>query len=616
LIGQFEGSGLKRPPLIARRADGQVVQLHEFLYAVAEQIDGHRGIAEIAERVTQQIGRELAPEDLQYLIDEKLRPLGVVDSPGQDVQAEMGLDPLLALKLKTAVVPESLVRAITTVFRPLFLPPVVVGVLAGLGVLDYWLFVNHGIAQSVRQILLDPLLMLMVFGLVVLSAAFHECGHATATRYGGAKPGVMGVGIYIVWPALYTDITDSYRLGKAGRLRADLGGVYFNVIFILLTAGAYFATGFEPLLIMIPLQHVEIIHQFLPFLRLDGYYIISDLTGVPDMFSRVKPILASLIPGREPDPRVQELKTWARVVVTAWVVILVPVLLFMFGLMALTSPRIIATAWSSLGTQWDSARHAFDAGSYPTVALAIVQALALVLPVAGLVATFWRLAKRIATSYWARTTDRPALRGIGLVAATAVAAWVAFTLWPRQQYTPIRPDERGTLVSAVHVVRNATKPDPTSGARGAQQSASAPTPGASSARQPTGGGSTDVTGGGGDTNGGGTAGSSAAPSPVTGLAADTATPGQVALSWSLPASGVSQVVIRRGDGTACPAGPTAGIAIGGTAERSSQLDTVVDPGTTYCYSVFTIDDAAQPSDPVTVSATIPSATTSGDTTGP
>ena len=140
----------------------------------------------------------------------------------------------------------------------------------------------------------------MLLGLVVLSAAFHECGHATACRYGGARPGVMGVGIYIVWPAFYTDVTDAYRLDKKGRLRTDLGGVYFNAIFILLTAGAYFLTGFEPLLLIIPLQHLEILHQFLPFIRLDGYYIVSDLTGVPDMFARIKPALKSLCPGRRP----------------------------------------------------------------------------------------------------------------------------------------------------------------------------------------------------------------------------------------------------------------------------------------------------------------------------
>ena len=48
-------------------------------------------------------------------------------------------------------------------------------------------------------------------------------------------PGVMGAGLYLVWPAFYTDVTDSYRLGRAGRLRTDLGGLYFNAIVVVAT---------------------------------------------------------------------------------------------------------------------------------------------------------------------------------------------------------------------------------------------------------------------------------------------------------------------------------------------------------------------------------------------
>src|SRR5205823_14769736 len=159
-----------------------------------------------------------------------------------------------------------------------------------------------------------------MLGLVVLSAAFHECGHATACAYGGAKPGTMGAGIYIVWPAFFTDVTDAYRLGKAGRLRTDLGGVYFNAIFTLATFGAYFGTGWEPLLIVVPLQIMEMLHQFLPFIRLDGYYIVSDLTGVPDMFARIKPTLKSLNPLDSTPPEVRALKPSVRGAVTFYAV--------------------------------------------------------------------------------------------------------------------------------------------------------------------------------------------------------------------------------------------------------------------------------------------------------
>jgi putative peptide zinc metalloprotease protein len=59
---------------------------------------------------------------------------------------------------------------------------------------DVWLFAYHGIAQSLRQVLYSPVLLMLMLGLVMLSAAFHECGHATACAYGGARPGVMGGG--------------------------------------------------------------------------------------------------------------------------------------------------------------------------------------------------------------------------------------------------------------------------------------------------------------------------------------------------------------------------------------------------------------------------------------
>src|SRR3954449_5299857 len=265
LIGKYEGSGFKEAPYIARRADGQVVQLAPLLYLIAEAADGVRTNEEIAAAVSEAIKRGVSADNVRQLVDERLRPLGVI-APADGSEPELQkVDPLLALKLRAALVPERAVNAITKIFKPLFFPPVVIAVLAGLVAMDVWLFFHHGIAQSLREVLYSPALLMMMLGLVILSAAFHECGHATACAYGGARPGAMGVGLYIVWPAFYTDVTDAYRLGKGGRLRTDLGGVYFNSIFTVGTFIAYFLPGFEPLLLIVPLQIMEMLHQFLPF---------------------------------------------------------------------------------------------------------------------------------------------------------------------------------------------------------------------------------------------------------------------------------------------------------------------------------------------------------------
>ncbi len=140
--------------------------------------------------------------------------------------------------------------------------------------------------------------------------------------------------------------------------------------------------------------------QFLPFLRLDGYYILSDLTGVPDMFQRLRPTLRSLLPWRRNEQEVEALKPWVRWAITGWVIALIPIMLGTFGLLLFNLPRMAATAWDSFWIQTDRISDAWAAGALLTVAVASMQALFLVLPVAGITATFSRVGGRIVRGGW------------------------------------------------------------------------------------------------------------------------------------------------------------------------------------------------------------------------
>jgi putative peptide zinc metalloprotease protein len=454
LIGLFEDSGFKEPPYIARRPDGQVIQMPPMLFALAEEVDGARSFEEVGEALSHRIERGVTGEMAEMLIEEQLRPLGIVAPKDGEQQELKKVDPLLALKFRAAVLPDRVVRAITTVFKPLFLPPVVALAVAAFAGLDVWLFFVHGISQSLRHTLYDPLLLLVMLGGVVIATAFHEVGHATGCRYGGAKPGVMGVGIYIVWPAFYTDITDSYRLGKWGRLRTDLGGMYFNAIFALAIGAAYALTGFEPLLLLVVLQTFAIVQQSLPFLRLDGYYIISDLTGVPDILMRIKPVLLSLVPGRKPDDRVTELKPWVRVAVTSYIALLVPVIALMFTLMIINAPRLFATGWDSFWTHYDVVGPAFEKGQALRGVRAALQMVVLALPAIGFVYTLIRIAGRGGKGAWSWSAGS-AVRRVGVTAAgVLVIGAIAFTWWPNGDYRPIQRGERGTLAGAIDQIKN------------------------------------------------------------------------------------------------------------------------------------------------------------------
>ena len=446
MLGEYKDSGFKEPPFLARRADGQVLQLPRLLYLVAASSDGSRSYGQIAEAVTEQFGRGVSEANVQTLVDGKLRPLGVLAArDGSSLKLERP-NPLLALNFKTAVIPPALVNAVTTVFRPLFWPLVVVAALAGFLALDWWLFFVHGIAQGLRHLINEPAFFLIVFALVVLSAALHECGHATACRYGGAHPGVMGVGIYLVWPAFYTDVTDAYRLGKGGRLRTDLGGVYFNALFMVGTLGIYLLTHFEVLIAVVLLLQFEMLHQFLPFLRLDGYYVIADLTGVPDIFARMKPVLLSLLPWRKPDPRVTVLKGWVRIVVTAWVVLTVAFILYAYGVMLLHLPTIVGTAWASFVDLVGGASTAVQHGQVASGLFSGLQLVLLALPILGLAWMLVRLLQRLVLLAWVRTRGRPLHRATSFLVMTAGALLLALAWIPPQaNYQPISLSAHGTI---------------------------------------------------------------------------------------------------------------------------------------------------------------------------
>lgn len=469
LVGEYEGSGYREPHYIARRADGQVIQLSHLLFLTASHVDGRRGATEIAARVSDEFGKGVSGGNVETLL-EKLVPLGIVQPPDGRAAELVRADPMLALKFRTRVVPERLVRFLTFVFQPLFWPPVVLAVLAGLVAMDVYVFGIHGVAQGTRQVLYTPALMLAVLGLLVLSAMFHECGHATACRYGGAKPGVMGVGIYVVWPALYTDVTDAYRLSRGGRLRTDLGGLYFNTIFMLATTGVFLVTAQEWLLVVIVAQHIQMIHQLLPFLRLDGYYIVADLTGVPDMFMRIRPVLASLIPWKKADPRVTELKVWARVVVTLWVLLMIPFLLFVVVNVVIAAPRVVATAWDSFFSLYDKVGAQFDAGETAAGIISMLQMAFLVLPIGGIAVTFARLGGRTARGAWRWSEGSVGRRALALASSAALLAGIAYLWLPNGEYTPIQPGEKGTIgdsIAAMRVVAGgAPSVDYASGGRG------------------------------------------------------------------------------------------------------------------------------------------------------
>ncbi len=428
LLGEYQGSGFTEPHYLIVREDDQVLHVSRLLFLVASAVDGTRSRSEVAAHVSAEYGKTLTEDGLTFLLDEKLRPMGVVTAgmpvtqPGSSRHAAGGpthteatpaptAKPLLALRFRGTLLPARATRALAGLLAPMFFAPTVVLAVVSLVGVDIWLARSTSLGGALGSVLVDPPLLLAVIGLLLISTILHELGHAAACRAGGATPGVIGVAVYVVYPAFFTDVTDSYRLGRAGRVRTDLGGVYFNALSIIALALVYAETGAPAVLLAIVFVHVEMLQQLLPIGRLDGYFIVADLVGIPDLFSRIGPILLSLVPGRPQHPKVVELRRSARVVVTVWVLTVVPVMALLLGVMLWSTPSLTRQTLASLVMQADALRTAASTGDVAGLALAALSLVLLPLPLLGLtwlvVGSLRRLVGLVVRRSRRRTTPAP-----------------------------------------------------------------------------------------------------------------------------------------------------------------------------------------------------------------
>ncbi|MEC5189945.1 MULTISPECIES: hypothetical protein [unclassified Arthrobacter] len=453
LLGETQGSGYREAPSLVRRADGQALQLTRLLYLVLEAMDGTRGMEEIANHASTGSGRLVSADNVRTLIDSQLLPLGLLQLADGSQPEVRKADPLLGMKFRYTVSDPDRTRRITAPFAVLFNPLIVVLVTAAFLASCWWVLMVKGLASATHEAFANPGLVLLILAVTVLSAGFHEFGHAAAARRGGATPGAMGTGLYLIWPAFFTDVTDSYRLGRAGRFRTDLGGLYFNAIVAVAIMGIWWATGFDALLLVVVTQVLQMVRQLMPLVRFDGYHILADAAGVPDLFQRIKPTLLSLLPWRPKDPEAQVLKPWARAVVTAWVLITVPLLVFSLVMMVLSVPRLLGTAWDSGQKQYAMFNHSLAGGDVVDAAVRILAIAAVALPVVGIFFILFRLGRQLFTGVWQKTRGKALQRGTALAAIVAVAAGLAWAWWPgAESYRPVQPYERGTLADATTAI--------------------------------------------------------------------------------------------------------------------------------------------------------------------
>ena len=241
------------------------------------------------------------------------------------------------------------------------------------------------------------------------------------------------------------------------------------------------------------LAQLETLQQFLPVVRLDGYYVVSDLVGVPNLFAYMRPVLVRLTRRGDESTRqraaarLANLKPYARRVITAWVCLTAPILLVNVVLFVILAPRLGGAAWASAQDQVRATVRAYGEKDLAGVLHGAVGVALLVMPAAGTLYLVAKASQRLAggARRWGRT--RPALTTAGAGMLAVVLIVQVAVVWPdtfraalRQTRAAERPAEvadggdPGPVVPSTIESADGRFPPPASTSRGVPE-ASVPT---------------------------------------------------------------------------------------------------------------------------------------------
>ncbi|WP_294304697.1 hypothetical protein [uncultured Chryseobacterium sp.] len=126
-----------------------------------------------------------------------------------------------------------------------------------------------------------PVLWVMILYLPTIF--IHELGHIAACNTYTGKNGEIGFGIYFIFPVFYSDISSVWHADKEERIIANLGGVYLQMFAMLIFLLLYYILQEFVFFYMAYIMAVYSFIQLIPFIRSDGYWLLSDLSSTPNL---------------------------------------------------------------------------------------------------------------------------------------------------------------------------------------------------------------------------------------------------------------------------------------------------------------------------------------------
>ncbi len=131
------------------------------------------------------------------------------------------------------------------------------------------------------------------FGIALTFAKlFHEFGHAYMAKRAGCRVQSMGLAFMVLLPMFYTDVSDAWRVNdRRSRLLIGAGGVLAELLLACIALLAWSLLPEGPartaaFMLASATWITTLAINLNPFMRFDGYFLLSDLWGVDNLQGR------------------------------------------------------------------------------------------------------------------------------------------------------------------------------------------------------------------------------------------------------------------------------------------------------------------------------------------
>jgi putative peptide zinc metalloprotease protein len=125
----------------------------------------------------------------------------------------------------------------------------------------------------------------------------HELGHALACKHFGGEVHELGFMLLVFTPCLYCDVSDAWQMPNK-KHRILISGAGILVEFVLASLAVIVWWTSQPGIVNLVALNIVLVSTVStllvngnPLLRYDGYYMLSDLTGTPNLWQRSREVL-------------------------------------------------------------------------------------------------------------------------------------------------------------------------------------------------------------------------------------------------------------------------------------------------------------------------------------